>query len=67
MLGYWAVVVFLGILMSYNLINAYRDYVNDKKTMKFVSRLLLLMVLFAIVLNSLFNVMEFGFEIMTIS
>ncbi|MCK4533246.1 hypothetical protein KAU39_05620 [bacterium] len=66
MLGYWVIVILLGFLMSYNLINAYQDYVNDKKTMKFLSRLVLLMVLFAIVLNSLFSVMEFGLEIPTI-
>jgi hypothetical protein len=66
MLGYWAVVILLGILMCYNLINAYHDYDNDKKIMKFISRLILLIVLFAIVLNSLFNVMNFSFEISTI-
>ncbi len=66
MLGYWAVVVLLGILMSYNLINAYQDYVNDNKAMKFISRLILLMVLFAVVINSLFSVMDFGFECSTL-
>ena len=60
MLGYWAIVVLLGILMSYNLINAYKDYANDSTAMKFISRLILLMVLFTIVINSLFNVMDFG-------
>ncbi len=60
------VVILLGVLMCYNLINAYHDYDKDQKTMKLVSRLILLMVLFSIVLNSLFTVMEFTLEIPTI-
>ncbi len=66
MLGYWSVIILLGILMCYNLINAYKDYTSDNKTLKFAGHLILLLVLFIIILNSLFTVMEFGLETTTI-
>ncbi len=63
MLAYWIVMVLLGILICYSLIGAIRDYKSDKKMAKLISFIILLLVLSVIILNSLFKILDVGFEI----
>ncbi|MEW6557069.1 MAG: hypothetical protein AB1349_06920 [Elusimicrobiota bacterium] len=63
MVGYWLVVILLAILLAMDLVTAVREFKIKKNTGAFIGRIILLIALLLVIINSLAKVIEIGIEI----